>query len=86
MGRLKGETTMTEQAYRYPKDIWTASSAKTHCSDHDGKFEAAAKEMEKEGRVLSTSNRKKIVDAIAVLQDLLNLSEPAKEKEIRILA
>ena len=86
MGRLKGETTMTEQAYRYDKDIWTASSAKTHCSDHDGKFEAAAKEIEKEGRILSTSNRKRIVDAIVVLQDLLNLSEPAKEKEIRILA
>ena len=43
MGRLKGETTMTEQAYRYDKKTWTASSAGAHCKDHDGTFEAAAK-------------------------------------------
>lgn len=41
MGRLKGETTMTEQAYRYPKDTWDAGEARTHCKDHDGRFEAA---------------------------------------------
>lgn len=52
MGRLKGETKMTEQAYRYKKDIWTASSARTHCKDHDGRFEAAAKNMEREAKVL----------------------------------
>lgn len=44
MGRLKGEDTMTEQAYRYAKKIWTASQAKSHCKDHDGSFEAAKKE------------------------------------------
>jgi len=43
MGRLKGETTMTEQAYRYNKKIWTASEAKSHCKDHKGTFEAAKK-------------------------------------------
>jgi len=42
MGRLKGETTMTEQAYRYPKEIWTAAQARSHCKDHGGRFEAAA--------------------------------------------
>lgn len=44
MGRLTGETTMTEQAYRYNKDTWTAAQARSHCSDHDGAFEAAAAE------------------------------------------
>ena len=44
MGRLKGETTMTEQAYRYGKDTWSASQARTHCKDHEGSFEAAKKE------------------------------------------
>ena len=44
MGRLKGETTMTEQAYRYDKDVWEAAQAKSHCSSHDGSFEAAAGE------------------------------------------
>lgn len=44
MGRLKGETTMTEQAYRYPKDIWTEAAARAHCRSHDGQsFEPAAK-------------------------------------------
>lgn len=31
-----------EQAYRYKKDIWTEAEAKTHCKDHDGKYEAAS--------------------------------------------
>ena len=42
MGRLKGQTTMTEQAYRYPKTSWSASQARSHCSEHDGRFEAAS--------------------------------------------
>lgn len=41
MGKLKGETSMTEQAYRYNKKTWTASSARSHCNSHDGSFEAA---------------------------------------------
>lgn len=40
-GKLKGKDSMTEQAYRYDKKTWTAESAKSHCKDHDGKFEAA---------------------------------------------
>jgi len=43
MGRLKGAETLTEQAYRYPKGVWSEDSAKAHCSGHDGSFEAAAK-------------------------------------------
>jgi hypothetical protein len=29
------------QAMRYKKDIWTASAARSHCSSHDGSFEAS---------------------------------------------
>lgn len=43
MGRLKNETTMTEQAYRYAKDIWTDTEGRAHCKAHDGNFEAAQK-------------------------------------------
>lgn len=46
MGKLDGESTMTEQAYRYHKDSWDKADARAHCKDHDGKFEAA-KEVEK---------------------------------------
>jgi HK97 family phage prohead protease len=42
MGKLTGEDTMTEQAYRYPKDSWDAGDASTHCKAHDGSFEAAS--------------------------------------------
>jgi phage head maturation protease len=41
MGRLKGQDTMTEQAYRYAKDVWEAAQARSHCKSHDGNFEAA---------------------------------------------
>ncbi len=44
-GHLKGETTMTEQAYHYPKDIWSESEARAHCKEHDGiLFEPASGE------------------------------------------
>ena len=46
MGRLKGETTMTEQAFRYPKEMWEPDEAHSHCQSHDGTFEAAADEEE----------------------------------------
>ena len=36
MGRLKGETTMTEQAYRYGIKAWTVAQARKHCKDHKG--------------------------------------------------
>lgn len=42
MGRLTGEDSLTEQAYRYGKDTWSADEARTHCSGHDGSFEAAS--------------------------------------------
>ena len=42
MGRLEGQDTMTEQAYRYDKDTWNAEQARTHCSGHGGRFEAAS--------------------------------------------
>jgi len=42
MGKLIGEDTMTEQAYRYDRKIWTVEQARRHCKDHGGRFEAAS--------------------------------------------
>lgn len=42
MGRLEGQETMTEQAYRYDKEKWTPAEARTHCEGHEGRFEAAS--------------------------------------------
>lgn len=36
MGRLSGEDTLTEQAYRYDKDTWSMKDARAHCDAHDG--------------------------------------------------
>jgi phage head maturation protease len=36
MGRLKGETTLTTQSYRYPKKTWPVATARKHCKGHDG--------------------------------------------------
>lgn len=46
IGRLKGKTTTTTQAYRYPKKNWTEKEAKEHCKEHKGKFEPASKEAQ----------------------------------------
>ncbi len=48
MGKLKGEDSMTEQAYRHDKDKWTAEQARNHCLDHDGRFDAAAPQTDSE--------------------------------------
>jgi HK97 family phage prohead protease len=44
MGHMKSSGDWVDQAYRYPKDTWTAEQAKAHCSSHDGDFEAARDE------------------------------------------
>jgi len=41
-GKLKGESSMTEQAFRYDKKTWNAGEARSHCEDHKGKFEPAS--------------------------------------------
>jgi len=47
MGRLKGEDTLTEQAFRYKKDEWGADDARAHCQEHDGTFEPAEDERQR---------------------------------------
>jgi hypothetical protein len=43
IGRLKGKTATTTQAFRYPKDSWTEAAARAHCKEQGGSFEAAIK-------------------------------------------
>lgn len=42
IGKLKGKTTTTAQAYRYPKDAYTEAEARAACEKAGGSFEAAA--------------------------------------------
>jgi len=48
-----GEGGSVEQAYRYPKDIWSKEQAEKHCKDHNGEFEPARETEEKETRETS---------------------------------
>lgn len=50
MGRLKGETTMTEQSYRYPVSDWTVGEARKHCKEHDGILFEPPKSAPSKGR------------------------------------
>jgi len=83
MGRLKGETTMTEQAYRYPKDNWPAGEARGHCKEHDGTFEAATEEasnMEIKGeeKAISQTAIKDEFDFVCSLIEKGDLSDENK--------
>ena len=43
IGKLKGKTTTTTQAYRYPTKSWTEERAKKHCKKNGGEFHPAKK-------------------------------------------
>lgn len=81
MGKLKGESTMTEQSYRYPKDIWTEAEARKHCKSHGGiSFEPA---QTQEGAAntttsnipariqLTSDERKAVADALSKYFEIL---------------
>jgi len=42
IGKKKGQTKTSTQAFRYPKDKWSVNEARSHCRDHNGKFEPAS--------------------------------------------
>ncbi len=44
IGKLKGESSTTTQAFRYPTDDWTEAEARTHCEKQGGRFDAAMDE------------------------------------------
>ena len=81
MAKLKGEDTMTEQAYRYAKDIWSSSEAKNHCNSHDGiSFEPASEqealmtEIEVKSKHLITGKSKKLIISVIDQIQLLQLT------------
>lgn len=41
IGKLKGQSKTSEQAYRYKTGTWTAGEASKHCKGHGGSFAAA---------------------------------------------
>lgn len=47
IGKLKGKTTTTVQAYRYKKSIYSEAQAHSHCKKKGGAFEKGVSNMEK---------------------------------------
>jgi len=43
IGRPRGKSTTTTQAYRYSTGDWTEAQARAHCEEEGGTFEAAKK-------------------------------------------
>lgn len=74
MGRLSGETTMTEQAYRYPKTNWTVAQARSHCRSHDGRFEAA----------IANKESGSMEEAMGHINSVLDV-EPKALRELRLI-
>lgn len=68
MGKLEGEDTMTDQAYRYNKSIWEKADAKKHCKAHDGiLFEPAEEDSqtnqeEKEVKLMAEEKQEEILE------------------------
>lgn len=71
MGWLKGETSMTEQAYRYASDVWTEAQARKHCDTHDGATFEPATGKTKAGRVMAARNVERLRSALADLTEIL---------------
>lgn len=78
MGKLKGETTMTEQAYRYPKTVWDTASARAHCKSHGGMtFEPASERGMDEDDIAELT--------LAECLDLIHENIPAKQPQPELI-
>ena len=79
-GQLKGSDKWDEQAYRYPKDTWSAEAAAAHCKSHDGSFEAAKALPSSERKEMATHKRAhKAIHALH--RELINDLKDAAESD-----
>jgi len=86
MGRLKGETTLTEQAYRYGIKVWTVSEARKHCKDHKGiLFEPATGKEEEQDKILDIEKIYEVIKENKELKLKVDGSDK-KNKELELKA
>lgn len=87
MGKLKGEDTMTDQAYRYNKEIWTVGSARVHCREHGGTFEpakSALTELEAEFEKLKDDFEQFKNKVLPLIEERSKGRKPSPEKILRV--
>lgn len=58
IGKLKGKSTTTTQAYRYPKSAYSEAQARQHCKEHNGSFEPASKSTQEMNPFIKTIDEK----------------------------
>lgn len=65
-GKRKSDGNMEDHSYRYAKEIWTASDARSHCNSKNGKFEPATNQTKGEASplVADAMNRLKIMEGM----------------------
>ena len=78
-GKLKGSDKMTDQAYRYNKNTWSANEARNHCKNHGGSFEAAKKSKE-EGNMDETKKLQEQLNSLTKRVDALEADNQALTK------
>ncbi|MFH1556817.1 MAG: hypothetical protein ABII76_18500 [Pseudomonadota bacterium] len=64
MGKLKGETAMTTQAYRFSTDTWTEAQAREFCKEEDGTFEASGNAEESDDELRHSIAEAEQADAL----------------------
>ena len=69
---------MQQQAFRYPKESWTAEEAKAHCSKHNGSFESAKDTAIK---LLKANDEKQIVYGVIFEPDFYDSDDEYVLKE-----
>uniref|UniRef100_A0A6M3M644 Putative peptidase n=1 Tax=viral metagenome TaxID=1070528 RepID=A0A6M3M644_9ZZZZ len=69
---------MQQQAFRYPKESWSATEAAAHCSGHDGRFEAAKDTAIK---MLKADDEKQVVYGIVFEPDFNDADDEYIEKD-----
>lgn len=67
-----------QQAYRYPKGTWKAAQAKSHCSAHDGKFEAASESSIDDSETV-TKKMDLLLLKVEELEQMIKQSKPKRK-------
>jgi len=63
---------MKQQAFRYPKKVWSAEAAKAHCADSNGSFESAKDTAIK---MLKANDEKQIVYGVIFEPDFFDADD-----------
>ena len=77
-GNLKDSSDWSEQSYRYDKDVWEVSEARSDCKGHDGSFEPATPDK---------ASQLEILDEIDYLKEMIKdsgLSGKAKDAVVSL--